>query len=197
MKVCTSFLQSNLFLKLTAALLLSIVLAACGDGGESDPAPVGATGGTTGGTTGGGSGVTALEGTWKKTCGIGEGEDPANPNAFYDAVTLTFIGNNFDSDIKNYSDTGCSMPIPVAPNPTAKGTFTVGNSLTTTGGLQASEIDTHITEFNGAPFDIDDFDIFHIDVNTLYFGDISGAKDGTSSALRPGTLDFNRVFRRQ
>ena len=177
-------------IRLFGIVLLAVGMAACGGSGGVD-APA------SGGGTGGGSGATALEGTWVKACGIGKGEDPTDPKAFYDVVTLKFTGSNFESDIKNYSDSGCTVPIPNVPNPTAKGSFVLGNVTMTTGGLQATEIDSHITEFNGAPFDIDDFDIFRIDGVNLYFGDISGINDGTAPALRPNTLDFNRVYMRQ
>jgi len=58
-------------------------------------------------------------------------------------------------------------------------------------------MDTHITQFNGAPFDIDDYSLYYLDEDIVYFGDTEGFKDGSSNALRSDTIDFNRAFYRQ
>ncbi|RMD81389.1 MAG: hypothetical protein D6820_05200 [Lentisphaerae bacterium] len=175
-----------------------LILAGCGGGGGSsdglDNADAGAS--TNTGSTGAGThqSATILEGSWTKPCGIGEGENSSDPNAFYDVVTLTFSGNEFYSDIKNYSDAECTTPYPVAPNPTSSGTFTLGDTVTTTSGVQATAIDTHITRFNGAEFDIHDYNIVRLSENMLYLGDESGINDGETAERRPDTLDFERVF---
>ena len=88
--------------KLLGTLIIaSLLLAGCGGGNDDTD---------TGGPGSGGSGTaTALEGTWIKSCGIGAGEDSTDPGALYDEVTLKYTGNNFDSSIKNYSDSGCKI----------------------------------------------------------------------------------------
>ena len=195
--------------------LLSLLLIACGGGSgdgnsssssssggadsgssSSSSSSSGSSGGSSSssGSSSGGSSVTTLEGTWIKACGIA---DPNDPDSHSDIVTTTFSGNQLDSNIENYQDAACTVPLPVAPNPTSSGTFTVGDTLTTTGGLQATEIDSHIDTFNGAPFVIDEFTIFYIDGNSLFLGDDSGALDALSDATRPDTLNFNREFIRQ
>jgi hypothetical protein len=143
---------------------------------------------------GSGNQSTELEGSWLKSCGVA---DPTDPSSHYDIVTISFSGNSFNSDIKNYTDAGCSTPLAFSPNPTASGTFIVGNSVALAAGGSATQIDTHINTYNGAPFDIDTYGIFRIDTDTLYMEDDTGALDGSSPALRPDSLDFNRPFIRQ
>ncbi len=170
--------------------MTSLLLAGCGDGGGGDEDP--ATDDEQG------AGKTILEGVWKKSCGINKGGTPSDPDvSFYDVITLTFSGNRFSSDIRNYSDADCSIPLAGASNPTAKGTFVLGGTITTTGGMQATEIDSHVTEYSGAPFQADEFGIVYVSGDTLYNGDDSGGADGTTPDLRPDTLDFERKFIRQ
>lgn len=84
-----------------------------------------------------------------------------------------------------------------AYNPTAKGTFVLGGTITTSGGIQAIKIDSHITEYNGAPFETDEYGIVYINGDNMYNGNTSDEKDGTAPDLRPDTLNFERVFVRQ
>ncbi len=138
--------------------------------------------------------TTELEGSWRKSCSPA---DPMDPDTHYDIITLTFSGNEFYSDIENYGDSGCSAPLPISPNPTASGTFVLGELITATDGTQAREIDTHIDTYNGAPFIINDYVIYRIVTDTLYLADESGGYDGSIPQLRPQTLDYTRPFVRQ
>ena len=138
--------------------------------------------------------TTELEGVWRKPCGP---NDPTDPDTHYDIVTLTFSGSNFESDIENYSDALCNTAFPLSPNPTAEGTFTLGSTLTSLGGTDATEIDSHIDTFNGAPFQINDYGIFRIDGDTLYLEKDDDILDGSSSVLRNIELDYNRAYQRQ
>ena len=137
--------------------------------------------------------MTVLEGTWVKQCNA---LNQADPNTYYDVITLTFVGNNFESNILNYTDPGCTIPDTLIPNPSASGTFTVGDTVITTGGLNAIEIDSHNEHTSGATFN-DQFIIFYIDGNTLYFGNANGVNDGSTPEMRPNTLNFDRSFERQ
>lgn len=134
--------------------------------------------------------VSVLEGNWLKSCG------PVD-DTHYDIVSIHFQNNQFMSNIENYEDATCTVPLSFSPNPTADGTFTLGNMFVTSGGLEATEIESNITQFNGAPFIIDEYDIFYIDGDNLYFGDVSGVNDASTPELRPNTLDFFGVFVRQ
>jgi len=140
------------------------------------------------------SGSGSLSGTWLKPCGS---VDNTDPDSLYDIVEVTLTGSSFSSSILNYIDPSCSTLLSMAPNPTSSGTHTTGENFTTTGGLTATEMDTHITQFNGAPFDIDDYSLYYLDEDIVYFGDTEGFKDGSSNALRSDTIDFNRAFYRQ
>ncbi len=173
--------------RLLFLVLLALMTSACGGGssGSNSTNPVSPLSTT----------PTILEGTWLKSCGV---VDAADPSSFYDIVTATFSGNSFSSSIQNFTDANCTVPFALAPNPTASGVFSLsGVAVTTTSGVQAFEFDSSITQSNGAPFDNDDFDIFYLNGNTLYFGIIDGVLDASTPSLRPDTLDFNRGFVRQ
>ena len=166
-------------------LLPMVFLAGCG--GSSS-------GSSTSDGTSFSSEPTELEGSWRKPCSPA---DPLDPDTHYDIITLTFIGNEFFSDIENYEDSGCTLPLAIAPNPTASGTFILGDLITASDGTQAREIDTHIDTYNGAPFIIDDYVIYRIETDILYLADESGIRDGSTPALRPQTLDYMRPYNRQ
>ena len=135
-----------------------------------------------------------LEGSWKKSCSP---NDPLDPDSLYEVITLSFTGNRFTSDIKNYSNSLCTIPSSYSQNPTASGYTVFGNQVTTTGGLNATELDTHITIYNGAQFVVNDYTIFVIENDILLMGDDDGRLDGSTALLRPDTIDTIRQFIRQ
>ncbi len=172
-------------IKFSLLMLSLFIITACGGGGSNTPAN----------TVNIVSTPTVLEGSWKKSCSV---SDPLDPGTTYDIITLSFTGNSFTSDIKNYSDSLCTTPFSYAPNPTASGYIEIGNQVTTTGGLNATELDSHITTFNGAPFIEDDYTIFIIQNNVLLMADdYDDILDGSTAQLRPDTINTNRQFIRQ
>ena len=120
-------------------------------------------------------------------------ENPGEPDTLYDTVRLTFDGDTINSDIKVYEDSKCLNPFAHAPNPTASGKFVIGGTLTSTTGVVVTEIDVHIDRFNGAPFDIKNYDIFYLNGDALYLS--FEAADEPHN--RPDTLDLDRVFRKE
>lgn len=143
--------------------------------------------------SGGDGDVTELEGTWVKPCGIGYREVPEAPY-HYDVVEIVFTGSSFASDIKNYEDSSCTQPISYAPNPTSSGTFSLGGEVMTESGIMARELDSHITIFDGAEFDVDNFTIYAIETGTLYMGKQTPEKDESTPELRETALDFERAY---
>lgn len=133
--------------------------------------------------------ISALIGTWSRDCAE---ENPGEADTLYDTVKLTFEDSAAHTDINVYEDSACTIPFLHAPNPTASGTYTIGDSFTSVEGLEVIELDTHITEMNGAEFDILEYTIFYIDGNRLYMGENSD-----DSQDRPTSLDFIRVFYKQ
>ncbi|MEJ2453678.1 MAG: hypothetical protein P8103_05920 [Candidatus Thiodiazotropha sp.] len=172
---------------LTPAFLAALMffLHGCGGSSSTTTPPV---------STPGNTQPTELEGSWRKACSPA---DPLDPDTHYDIITLTFVGDEFFSDIENYDDSGCTIPLAISPNPTASGTFVLGDLITATDGTEAREIDTHIDTYDGAPFIIDDYVIYRIDADTLYLADESGSYDGSIPQLRPQTLDYTRPYIRQ
>ncbi len=137
---------------------------------------------------------TELEGVWKKFCGAA---DVSDPDTHYDIVTATFLGDTFSSNIENYTDPSCSIPLSFAPNPTASGTFSIGDSVTLIDATEAKELDSHVDTYNGAEFEIDEYGLYRIEGGIVYFEDDSGVKDASTPELRPDALNYNRPFYRQ
>ncbi len=132
-----------------------------------------------------------LEGSWMRSCHLADASDP---ESHYDIITLQFYSDNFSSDIKNYSDASCKIPFKYAPNPTASGTFTLGNSFINSKENTVTEIDTLITQFNGSPFEIIQYEVFLIQDNKLYFS-IEAADDVLPNAdSRISEIDFSTYF---
>lgn len=125
--------------------------------------------------------TTELEGSWIEPCEI------ITNNTSWNTV-LTFSGNTFVRIGTDFSDTTCSIPIPDSSRVTYSGTFVVGNSLTTSSGLPAREIDSF------SPNEDPEYDIYHISSGKLYFGDYTAVKDGSSPANRPVDLDFSWYY---
>ncbi len=162
-----------------------------GDTGSGDGAGSGGDTGSGGDAGSGGDTSTVLDGVWVKSCGA---VDPSDPETVYDIVTATFSGSSFTSNIKNYLDASCSIPMSEAPNPIAEGVFSIGAEITTVDGVVAQELDSHVTRYSGADFDTYTYTIFTVDGNLLYMGDDNGFNDGTTSALRPTAINYNRPF---
>ncbi|MAA65553.1 MAG: hypothetical protein CL581_12330 [Alteromonadaceae bacterium] len=179
-----------------AFTLASTLMAGCG--GSSDSSDQGTNSSGTGSESDSSQGgndndstnptgeATVLEGTWRKQCGPVAGQEHS------DIVTLTFTGNTFTSDIENYLDAGCNVPYAEAPNPTASGTFVLGEDVMLSSGVTATELDSHITQFDGAPFDIDEYNVIYIQGDILY----TGEGEADSPQQRPTSLDYNRPFDR-
>lgn len=161
-----------------------LTLSACGSGGDSTEKST-----TASDSNGNGTATTQLDGVWFKDC---YAEDASDPETFYETIEVTFSKGNIASDIHIYTDSLCTSPMPLAPNPTASGTFTIGSSFTSGDGITVQELDSHITEANGAPFDEYSYTIFYIDGDQLYVGE-----DAETPEERPTMLDFTEAFIKQ
>ncbi|MBU2953685.1 hypothetical protein [Marinobacter sp. F3R08] len=182
--------------RIVMCTLVSALMAGCGGGGNgSNLEPVNEdttpdTGtpeeGEDNGTVTPGDQVTVLEGTWKKQCGSVDGE------SHYDIVTVSFTLGTFTTSIENYIDSGCTIPLQEAPNPVSSGNFSLGEDVVLSEGLTATELDTHVTQFDGAYFEIYEYDIIYINNNVLY----AGIESGSSPEQRASSLNYNRPFYR-
>ena len=109
---------------------------------------------------------TILEGTWEKPCGIYE---PEGQDAFYEIVTVTFTKTTFTSLAQAFTDANCSNARAISSTAEVIGEYTIGDSVTTITGLQATIIDSHISQFNGEAFESNDYSIFYINENVVCF----------------------------
>lgn len=136
-----------------------------------------------------GNNSSVLVGTWFRDCAE---ENPGEEDTLYDTVELQIDQLKMNSDIRVYEDASCTIPFAHAPNPTASGTYIIGTTFTSDDGLEVTELDTHLTEINGAEFDIHEYTIFYIDGERLYFG-----IDTEDTTHRVTNLDLIRVFYKQ
>lgn len=182
--------------RVVACTLVSALMAGCGGGGNgSDLKKDGVNTTPDSGSPDGNENnvpvtpsdqITVLEGTWKKQCGHVEGE------AHYDIVTVSFTRGQLTTSIENYIDSRCITPLQEAPNPTSSGNFALGEDVLLSTGLTATELDTHVTQFDGADFDINEYNIVYIDNNML----LTGEGEADSPEQRPTSLDYDRPFYR-
>jgi hypothetical protein len=109
----------------------------------------------------------------------------------YQTVELTFAAETVKSNIHLYEDAGCVVPFSFAPNPQAKGTYVIGEEVTSSQGVTAYSLDTHLTE-RDSPFLEYGYTIFGIEGDRLYLGE-----DAETPAERPTELNFDEFFIRQ
>ena len=146
-----------------------------------------------------------LEGKWIKACSL-DNKSNVNDSDRYSIITITYSKETTSvyRETKTYQDKSCSAPIPVYNPPndldswenpiaTASGQFFIYEDITTTGGLQATQIFTAFSNITGKNIALDDYNIFYINANTLFFSD----KTGVSSGVFPNTLDLTREYIKQ
>ncbi len=88
----------------------------------------------------GGADATVLEGTWQVPCTAGDDGE-------YSILSHAFTGNTTESYTEVFSDADCVTPVADSISTTYKGTFVVGDAITTAGGQQAMELDSTIEKF--------------------------------------------------
>ncbi len=143
--------------------------------------------------------ATELEGSWVDVCveiyPAYEVNGTITPGSYESGIT-TFSGNTFTYSGADYSDSECTIVEETYIN---TGTFIIGDSMTTSSGLSAKNIDIAIVTMDGRNVSYKFYDIFKIDGDRLYFGD-QGSYDeneddweysGLTVEKRPIDLDFS------
>lgn len=120
-----------------------------------------------------------LDGTWMSNCYL-------NSVNKYIVDVFTFSGNSFTTSYKTWENSSCSGN-PISADE-GFGTFTVGNTITTPSGLQATEVDFEAI-FNGQTIKI--MDIIRKKGNTYNYGVFIGKN------TRPTDLDFHITLTKQ
>ncbi|MBT2971693.1 MAG: hypothetical protein KME56_17435 [Candidatus Thiodiazotropha sp. (ex Ctena orbiculata)] len=169
---------------LPGVLFLLLTMQGCGGGGgggSSDNPPV-----TSDASDNNDSGQTSeLSGRTWQLC-----------NQFTATSTLftqEFTETGFASIYNTYQNNSCSGT-PFTSDEIVSGTYTLGGTVTTTGGVDATEIDYHVTSAVGSSLPAANqyslYDIYYIDNDTLYFSDESS----TDAQSRPDTIDFSDAY---
>jgi hypothetical protein len=177
--------------KLITVFAFSLVLTACGGGG---------------GGGGGGSNDTdtpnsnndavnnddsnvaqtsALSGSTWNRCNQFTGTSTQYPQVFteteYVAMYNTFTNNSCSGE-------------PTTSSEVTSGTYTLGDTVVTSGGFSATEIDFHVTSAYGAALPPAQqytlYDIYYVDNDVLYYGDVRAE----SAAERPETINFDDAY---
>lgn len=194
-----------------AVALLSVfaLLAGCSSNDDDDdgnvaPAASLSADGTVNGTTTAPLPGTAvltsadLAGTWSTGCVLDDTGDPADG---YEIDTISFTGEEFTVSAASYSDAGCTAAVADDDDVDLGGTYTLGDAVLTTEGMEATEIDfsAELPAVTGAePAAVTFRDLVHVDGDILYLGegDFDDVDDATSEP-RPDSLDLDDPFPRQ
>ncbi len=134
-----------------------------------------------------------LDGTWSQDC-LANSAD-----ATFSTATLTAADNVATITQSVYTDNACTSAATPAPIETQR-SLVFDDTTTSTSLGDASNVEWTVesktidgvsdtSDINGTVYDV-----MLITNGTLYFGDRSGGKDGTSEALRPTTLDQVNIF---
>jgi len=137
-------LIKNIFFTLSFFAVLS--LTACKDSGSSssdNPANIDSL---------------ELDGTWASNC-------YQDDNNEYTIDEFSFSGNTFTASYRSYNDSSCSGDL--ISSESGSGTFSVGDTITTSLGVEAVEIDFRI-EFQGQSIEI--LDLIKMDGNQFHYG---------------------------
>lgn len=118
--------------------------------------------------------ATELEGSWK----------------YCDTISGNYTGYTFKNScmtltLREYANVDCSGAILSSDSTTYE--FSLGNYLLTDGGQLAREID--VGTGSGAQYDI-----YMLDIDTLYRGLITPTKDMSSASARPTALNFDYPY---
>lgn len=152
-------------------------------------AMVSACGGSDGGGGGGGVGLGAatFQGTWVSCHAFATSSDE---------TVLVISGTSYTVTLKFHDDTTCADA--GSPIVSDAGTLTFGSAVPA--NLNGSLVTAYQLDVNGSASGAF-YDLGYVDVNStpdrLYFGDISGANDGSTPALRPIALDGSFFLNRQ
>ncbi|MFT2110104.1 hypothetical protein [Marinomonas sp. 2405UD68-3] len=159
---------------LPITIVASLLLGGCGGGGG------GGGGGSSSSTSGNAS---ALIGSWVTPCNDSSDGTSSKSEITYSSSEIQAL--HFD-----YSDLSC---VTKSSTETVIGKYVVGNDVTTSSGVIATEIDFFAESINGESISEDiGYTIFYIDSGKLYLGDhANDAVDGTSPSKRPIDVDFN------
>ncbi len=134
------------------------------------------------------AGAEALKGSWTSQCEVADTGEYVNGKT-------TFSGNTFETVKVNYSDSSCANVVNTSF--VRSGRFTIGNLVTTSSGLEATEID--ITTLKEGEEIVNNalFNIFRIDNGKLTLGKSDAVNDMSSASKRSITLDFDAQFTKE
>ncbi|MCG6971391.1 MAG: hypothetical protein LJE85_16620 [Gammaproteobacteria bacterium] len=154
-------------------VLLTAALTACGENTASpttDAAPI----------------DIGQEGTWESNCFFDEGDTVETNDDSYRITVLTFTSTDISIGNRIYdaADSSCSGNYDITSS--INGTYSIGNQITTTGGMTAYEIDL-LSNDNGLTY----LEIIKI------AGDMLNVSGQINTSTRPQTLDFDKDFFRQ
>ncbi|HHJ15269.1 MAG TPA: hypothetical protein ENJ80_01075 [Gammaproteobacteria bacterium] len=163
---------------------LALLLSACGGSSETTPIPSAPVIANPPATCGIGNTLAEkLVGVWKRACYESGGSWETDIYVFRNDGSHTSIVTYYNGP----NCTGDALPV------TNEGTYVLGNEITTTSGITATELDIEIVPLAGGGTNTA-YDIVYIDdTSTLYMADYPAF----AADFRPTTLDFTKPLRCQ
>jgi hypothetical protein len=171
-------------------LTLSLVLVACGGGDDNSDTPennseIETDADTVTNDDSNESEASLVAGFTWKLCNQFSGSSTQFPQVFTDTDYVA-IYNTFTND-------NCSGE-PLTSSEVSAGTYTLGNTVVTSGGFTATEIDFHVTSVVGSSLPTANqytlYDIVYVENDLLYYGDIRS----DSADTRPNTINFEDAY---
>ena len=128
-----------------------------------------------------------LIGEWKGGCTA----NTTPGGASYSIGQFSFTASGVQYKTEDFEDPDCTVQLSAGAGLTLRGDYTLGNPITSTDGLQATEIDFVFSELNGEVHGLEVQDLIVIQGDTLYLGVVS------ETGLRPDTLNLVDPYLRQ
>ncbi len=151
-----------------------------------------------------------FNGTWQSACRTSELD---NTEDLYEITSLSIIGTRATSVITSFSDSACQdaviSDLGESTEITINYTISRPGEMTATGLGAATNVDLTATamSISGVPLTAQDqlalglenqrFDLFLTSNNSLFLGDTTGERDGTSEAERPDSLNQSSPLTRK
>jgi len=148
-----------------------------------------------GGSTGSTPPFDPFSKTWTSVCQPAAGTNGFHYFISFNQTNGTFRGNSASS----YSGADCSGTAGRRGINILSGTYTIGNTVTATGGLaavQANFVYSSSTQSNRTSFTPSVFDLVYVDPVThiVYLGQKTASRPGTSAGTRPIAIDFANAW---
>jgi len=132
----------------------------------------------------------SLAGNWRSDCVL-TGNNDTGAISIYTRETISLDSGSMSLEFGDYIEASCSVVAASRPGGIIHGNYSLGNTLSTSDGLDAIEFDYTLTDLDGKELSVDN--ILYLDGDIIY----TGTGIGTANDSRPDSLRLNFPYRRQ